>query len=78
MKFIIHNKAKLTDEQALLFVLKVVSKGLISGDPEKGTEQYCYVSTFGFENTEVTVICQRRSLNTMTFKLFRKDKNGII
>jgi len=75
-KIIIHNKTSLTDSECLAFVDRVISKGKISGDIDKGTEQYCYVSTFSYKRSKFVVVARRRK-NTHTFKVLMEAKNEL-
>lgn len=73
-KIIIHNQTEFSDVVCLCFIQNVIGLGLISGSKEKGTEQYCYITTYSYEGKKVFVSCLRKK-ETYTFKVFIDERN---
>lgn len=64
-KLIIHNLSDLSDTDALMLVVQIVSEGRVSGND---LESYCYLTTF----TNGYAVSANRNAKSDVFKVYRK------
>jgi len=64
MKMIIRNTSKISDMDALVYVIAVLNNGL-SGDGK--LKQHCHATTFNQNGIKITVICRLNKSGSETF-----------